>query len=552
MFGIQFSGFFSLESLNHLVPLIDKPISLQPMKILNREQTYEADKRTLAAEGISSLDLMERAATLAFDWVHRRLEGSPVNIHVFCGVGNNGGDGLVLARHLAEHGYHLVVYVVKYSENRSPDFLANLKQLKSRKVWPEYLDPGSPLPNIGADDLVLDCVFGIGLNRPPEPWVSALFRHLNASRAFILSIDIPSGLYMDRPPEDPETVVRASRILTFGTPKLVFFLPGTGSLVGPWEVLDIGLDPGYMTEVQTEFELMGHPELSAWYRPRAKFAHKGTYGHALILGGSYGKIGAVALAAKAALLSGAGLVTACVPVCGYLPLQAQLPEIMVRTTPDKEEHIEFPEAGAGETQGMGMGLGTGERTQRAFLAWLKRQKRPVLLDADALNILSLHPKALSDIPEQSILTPHPGELKRLVGAWGDDFEKLHKAQEFAKKWKCILVVKGAHTMVLSQDKGYINTSGNPGMATAGSGDVLSGMITGLLASGYPPEQAALLGVYLHGRAGDLTASETGFEALTASGILAGIGNAFRELSGERSRKPAGHPSPENPEDPALG
>jgi hydroxyethylthiazole kinase-like uncharacterized protein yjeF len=514
------------------------------MKILNREQMYEADKKTLAAEGISSLDLMERAATRAFDWMHARLEGRPVRIHIFCGTGNNGGDGLVIARHLTEHGYHLVVYVVKYSEQRSPDFLANLKQLKSRKVWPEYLDAGSPLPNIGADDLILDCVFGIGLNRPPAPWVGALFRHLNASGAFVLSIDVPSGLYLDRPPEDPESVVKASHVLTFGSPKLVFFLPGTGSLVGPWDVLDIGLHPGFMKEVQVDFTLIDPRELRTWYRPRAKFAHKGTYGHALILGGSYGKIGAVALAAKAALLSGAGLVTACVPGCGYVPLQAQLPEIMVCTTPEMEEHTEFPEAGPDRAQGIGMGLGTGEKARNALLQWLARQQHPVLIDADALNILSLHPEALRHLPDQSILTPHPGELRRLVGAWEDDFEKLKKAREFAQKWKCILLIKGAHTVVLYQDRGYINLTGNPGMATAGSGDVLSGMITGLLACGYPPIQAALLGVHLHGRAGDLIASETGFEALTASGILSGIGRAFRELSGEGSLEPTGGDPPE--------
>lgn len=518
------------------------------MKILNRSQIYEADKRTLTAQDISSVDLMERAATRVFDWLHKRLQGTPVNIHIFCGIGNNGGDGLVLARHLVEHGYHVVVYVVKFSESRSPDFLTNLKRLKARKVWPEYLDQGSPLPEMSEQDLIVDCVFGIGLNRSPEPWVGTLFKHLNASKAFILSVDIPSGMYMDQPVEDPECVVHASHILTFGGPKLVFFLPQTGALIGQWEVLDIGLDGDFIDGLVTDYRLIEPARIRSWYRPRNKFSHKGTFGHAVILGGSHGKIGSVALASRAALLSGAGLVTACVPGCGYIPLQSQLPEIMVRTTPDMDEHVEFPEGIEGQTAGIGMGLGTTDAVQKAFLAWLREQKNPVLLDADALNILSLTPKALKDIPEQSILTPHPGELKRLLGAWESDFDKLHKAQEFAKKWKCILLIKGAHTTVLHKGVGYINLTGNPGMATAGSGDVLSGIITGLLATGYPPIQAAQLGVYLHGRAGDLQVRQTGVEALTASDILSGLGAAFREFSGEVPQSKNSEAPPENTEE----
>lgn len=502
------------------------------MKILNRAQIYEADKHTLAAQEISSTDLMERAATRIFEWLDKRLQGAPLNIHIFCGIGNNGGDGLVLARQLVEHGYHVEVYVVKYSTSRSTEFLTNLKRLKARKIWPEYLDSDSPIPELSHEDLIVDCIFGIGLNRPPEPWIGLLFQALNSSKAFILSIDMPSGMYMDRPVEDPEKVISASHVLTFGGPKLVFFLPQTGNLVRQWEVLDIGLDKGYLQGVEAQYTMIQGGQLQSAYRRRSKFSHKGTYGHALILGGSHGKIGAVALASKAALLSGAGLVTACVPECGYIPLQSLLPEVMVQTTPGMEQHVELPEGAAGQTMGIGMGMGTGPAVQKAFLSWLKLQKKPVLLDADALNILSANPEAFRFIPGQSILTPHPGELKRLLGAWKDDFEKLDKALEFALKWKCILLIKGAHTVVLHSGKGEINSTGNPGMATAGSGDVLSGIITGLLASGYPPIQAARLGVYLHGRAGDIMAKETGYEALTASAILSGIGGAFKELSGE--------------------
>ena len=202
------------------------------MKILSKEQLYQADRETLEAEGISSEAFRERSATLVFNWLHEGLEGSPVKIHIFCGVGNNGGDGLVVARHLMEHGYHIQVYVVKYSEHRSGDFLANLNKLKERKVWPSYLDSGSPLPEIPSSDMIVDAVFGIGLNRPFEDWVGVLFDHLNTSGAFILGVDIPSGLYMDRVPEVQQPVVRSDHLLTLGAPKLALFLPQTGAHIG--------------------------------------------------------------------------------------------------------------------------------------------------------------------------------------------------------------------------------------------------------------------------------------------------------------------------------
>ena len=500
------------------------------MKILSKEQLYEADRITLEAEGIPSEALMERAATQVFQWLHSRLQGSPVTIHIFCGIGNNGGDGLVVARHLAEHGYHIRVYVVKYSDYRSDDFLTNLKRLKDRKIWPEYLDGDSHLPEITPGDMIVDAVFGIGLNRPFASWVGELFNHMNASGAFILGIDMASGLFTDKVPGQDQPVVRSDHLLTFGAPKLVFFLPQTGIHVRSWEALDIGLDSDFMDGVEPVAEWLSLDVLRAFYKPRQKFSHKGTYGHALIVGGSHGKIGAVALAARAALLSGAGLVTACVPGCGYVPLQSQLPEVMVWTTSAEEAHAELPDQTDGYVCGAGMGLGTSAQTQNAFLAWLGKQREPLLLDADALNILSVHPEARGHIPPGSILTPHPGELRRLIGPWEDDFDKLRKARELADTLKCILIIKGAHSMILHGGETYVNSSGNPGMATAGSGDVLSGMITGLLAQGYPGWQAAILGVFLHGRAGDHTAAETGHEALTATGILQGIPKAFMEFS----------------------
>ena len=477
---------------------------------------------------ISSTQLMERAATLAFQWLHERLQGSPVPIQIFCGIGNNGGDGLVMARHLLEHGYHIEVYLVDYAPTRSDDFLLNLQALKDRKHWPHTLEKGKELPDIDPEGIVVDAIFGIGLSRAPEPWLCELFEKINASRAFTLSIDLPSGMYPEPINQAVPCMIQARHVLTFGSPKLSFFLPESGGAVAEWTVLDIGLDREYLREVPVSFELWGTGQARQVYRPRHKFTHKGTFGHVLIAGGSFGKIGAVHLAASAALRTGAGLVTAWVPECGVLPLQTGLPELMVQVSRGKKQLTDFPEANR-YSLGVGMGIGTSRDTSRAFLSWLSELERPLVLDADALNILSNHPGSFSSIPKNSILTPHPGEFRRLVGVWRNDYEKLEKAKAFSRKHACILVLKGAHTLVFQGGKGYINVTGNPGMATAGSGDVLSGMITGLLAQGYAPLEAALFGVHLHGRAGDLALSETGYEGLTAGALIAHIGKAFIDL-----------------------
>ncbi|WP_350286983.1 NAD(P)H-hydrate dehydratase [uncultured Croceitalea sp.] len=499
------------------------------MKIFSTEQIYAADKFTIEKQQISSDMLMERAATQIFEWMHTRLQGSKVKIHLFCGIGNNGGDGIALARHLVENEYDVSVYVVNYSEKRSKDFLINLDRLKERKLWPEFLDSDCSFPQIGRDDIIVDAIFGIGLNRKPDDWVAKLIEHLNNSQAFILAVDIPSGLFMDQAPENEEQVVRANFVLSFQAPKLPFFLPSTGVFSNQWELLDIGLDQEFLFSTDTDFEFIGKPEVLPLYHPRLKYSHKGNYGHALIVGGSYGKIGAVNLAANACIHSGAGLVTAFVPECGYNPLQAALPEIMVLTDDEdnKLSNIDFEIEPS--VIGIGMGMGSDEETVAAFSSLLETNTKPMVIDADGLNILAKNQKLLSQLPKQSVLTPHPKELRRLLGDWSNDFDKLNKGKEFSKKYDCVLVIKGAHTIIIYDDKGYINSTGNPGMATAGSGDVLAGMLTGMLAQGYSPLNAAIFSVYLHGLAGDIAIAETGYEALTASKLIDTIGKAFLEL-----------------------
>ncbi len=471
---------------------------------------------------------MERAGLAIFQWLHGQLKGSPVTFHIFCGIGNNGGDGLVLARHLLEHGYEVEVYIVNYSDKRSQDFLVNLDRLKDRKVWPQVLKAKSALPDIGVGDIIVDAIFGTGLNRNPDPWVCDLVRVLNDGPATVVSVDIPSGMFMDKPTEADHTV-HADYVLTFQLPKLVFFLPDTGRYCGHWVPLDIGLDQDFINNLETEFVLVGASEIRPLHHERTKFTHKGTYGHSLIIGGSYGKIGAVILSARACLKSGSGLVSALVPRCGYIPLQASLPEAMVLTGQDENELVNLEVTLEPSAIGIGMGMGTSEVSLKAFSAFLRQVSAPLVIDADGLNMLSKERSLLKLLPDNTVLTPHPGELERLIGPWNDDFEKIEKAKDFVKKYGCILIIKGAHTLVLEKDRTYVNSTGNPGMATGGSGDVLTGMITAFLAQGYSSLHAALMGVYLHGKAGDLALREESVESLTADEIISHLGAAFRQL-----------------------
>ncbi|MFC0605812.1 NAD(P)H-hydrate dehydratase [Winogradskyella pulchriflava] len=502
------------------------------MKLFSKEQIYEGDKLTTERQNISSTDLMERAGTQIFNWIHMRMQGAQVPIHVFCGIGNNGGDGLVLARHLITHGYNVITYIVNCSDKRTKDFLINYDRIKSvTKEWPIMLSCSGDFSDVVIDekDIIVDAVFGIGLNRPPNAWVQELFQRWRASKAFTLSIDIPSGLYTDKAVEDENAVVHAGYTLSFQSPKLVFFLPETAKYSVQWEVLDIGIDRDYLMQTETEVELISKFEVLPLYKPRHKFAHKGDFGHVLILGGSYGKIGSVNLASSAALSSGAGLVTAYIPKCGYHSMQAALPEVMI-ISDENETHISKINFDISPTViGVGVGLGTDDETAKTFEEFLKQNKTPLVIDADGLNLLSKKKALLKLLPELTILTPHPKELERLVGKWSDDFEKLNKVKAFSTKYNVIVLIKGAHSITVYKDKMYINTTGNPGMATAGSGDVLTGMISGLIAQGYEPLAATIFAVYLHGKSADISLEDYGYQSLIASHIIATIGEAYIDL-----------------------
>ena len=356
-----------------------------------------------------------------------------------------------------------------------------------------------------------------------------LIQYLNSQKAFRLSIDIPSGLNANEPVKDPEAIIYANHTLTFQSPKLSFFLPETGKYISYFESLAVGLDSEYLISIPPLARAISKTEAQFFYKQREKYAHKGVFGHSLLIGGSKGKMGAIVLATKAALRTGSGLATACIPGDGNVIMQTTVPEAMSlpNASPDfvSEINIDFKPSSIG----IGPGLGKEKETVDAFEKLLSSTQPPMVIDADAINILSENTSLLKKIPKQSILTPHPGELKHLLGEWSNDFEKLEKIKKFSKSNELIVVIKGGNTITVFGDEMYINTNGNPGMATAGSGDVLTGMITGLLAQGYEPLISAIFGVYLHGSAGNIVSHEKGFEAMIASDIVEHIGAAFIEL-----------------------
>jgi hydroxyethylthiazole kinase-like uncharacterized protein yjeF len=500
------------------------------MKIFSSEQLSQADSITIKKQQISSVDLMEKAGGQVFSWLDQRMQGAQVPIYIFCGIGNNGGDGLVVGRLLIENGYNVHMFVVNSSDKRSSDFLKNYDRIKNvTKTWPLLMASEDDFPKIEEEDIIIDAIFGIGLNRCVDGWVLKLVHYLNSLKSFKLAIDMPSGLYANREQENLGAIIKANHTLSFQSPKISFFLPETGVFVPYFEVLDVGLDPEYLSKADALATLIAKPEVQGFYKQREKFSHKGNYGHTLLIGGSYGKMGAAVLAAKGAFRSGAGLVSCFVPKCGYTILQTALPESMVITDDNELSIAKITFDFEPDVIGIGMGMGTAPGTVVAFEELLKKTKSPMVLDADAINCISKNKSLLKIVPRNSIFTPHLKELERLIGAWENDYDRINKVKTFSSKHDVIIVVKGAHTMIVNHDKLFINTTGNPGMATAGSGDVLSGIICGLLSQGYEPAIAAVFGVYLHGSAGNLMTQEIGFEALMASDIENYIGKAYLAL-----------------------
>lgn len=495
------------------------------MKILTAEQIKQADLFTIENEPIKSIDLMGRAAISCFDWIKNKFTPKKV-FAVFCGVGNNGGDGLVLARLLAEANYQVKVFVVEFSKNYSQDFKENLSRLNKNKVEITFLTEDNSRFILQPNIIVIDAIFGSGLNKPIQGFVVSIIHQINRNK--IIAVDVPSGLFCeDNSENNYNNVVKAQFTLTFQQPKLSMMFPQNNVYCGELVVLPIGIHPRFLDEVESNYFFTTKHDVKRLVLPRLKNSHKGTFGHALLISGSYGKMGATVLCSKACLRTGVGLLTAHIPQCGLSVLQTAVPEAMCTTSDDATHITNLPEIEKFDAIGIGPGLGTDIQTQNILKLLIQNIKNPFVIDADALNILAENKTWLAFLPSLCILTPHPKEFERLVGKWINDEERLKLQTEFSIKNNLVVVLKGSNTSIaLPNGKVYFNSSGNPGMATAGSGDVLTGIITSLLAQGYSSENAAVLGVYLHGVAGDIVAENLGQESLIASDIIEALPQAY--------------------------
>jgi NAD(P)H-hydrate epimerase len=474
---------------------------------------------------------MERAAGKILGWYVSHFERSH-RIFIFTGPGNNGGDGLALARMLSVNRYDVEVYYIHFTDKTSPDWNENRARLQAETgVRLNYLDNPDQFPVISSGDIIVDAIFGSGLTRPAEGLPAEIIREINRVDCKKISIDIPSGLFgEDNSSNIPDNIIRAEYTLSFQFPKLSFMFPENWQFTGEWFVLPIGLHDVAIEDITTPYNLTERGDVLPLLKKRGKFDHKGTFGHGLLIAGSSGKIGAAILGAAAALRSGIGLLTCHVPACGTSVIHGSVPEAMVHQDNSAECISGIGDTDSFSAVGVGPGLGLSIETQYVLHNLLKECKKPMVIDADALNILSVNKEWLKLIPAGTIITPHPKEFERLTERMENGHDRLARQIAFSLKYKCIVVLKGAYTSITTGDgKVFFNSTGNPGMATAGTGDVLTGILLSLLAQGLKPENAAVLGVYLHGLAGDIAAGESCYESIIASDIIKCLGKAFNKI-----------------------
>lgn len=501
------------------------------LPVFSAEQIRKADLATIAHQKISSYALMERAGLSCCEWIKKNYP-TKHPVFIFTGQGNNGGDGLVIARLLLEAGYQVTVYQSQLSESYSEDCL-KARELLLRVYAAAFhvIKSLKKLPEMSADAICIDAFFGTGLSRPLTGNLAGIIRELNARTAIKISIDLPSGLLADADSGKDAVIFQAQHTLCFQFPKLSFFFPASGTYAGQWWVMDIGLDDGFVQNEPTKNQVITKAYIQSLIQPRKKFSHKGTYGHAWLIAGSLGKMGAAVLSAKACMRSGAGLVSVHLPQTGNVIMQNALPEVMTSIDAHNDWITQFPSDISYSSLGIGPGIGTAEPTSKCLLQVLKQAKKPLVIDADALNILGMHPEWLSWIPAGSILSPHPKEFERIAGKSENDFERHQQQLTLSQQYRLYIILKGAHTCITTPEgQSYFNTTGNPGMAKGGSGDILTGILTSLLAQGYSSLDTCLMGVFVHGYAGDLAKSEKGETGMIASDICEALPLAFEACS----------------------
>lgn len=504
---------------------------VRKMKVFTSSQIREIDAYTIKHEPIHSIDLMERAAVSLMRYIASEFS-SDQQFHIFAGPGNNGGDAIALARLLTSIGYNVSLYILS-SQNNSGDNECNLKLILEQKIANPILSSSSAdFPKISKNSIVIDGLFGTGLTRPLEGLSAELVEHINSQSAIVVSIDIPSGLFgEENPSSNLNPVIRASKTLSLQFPKLSFFFPENYGYVGEWKVVDIGLHPRAIAETSTPYYYVNKHELRQVLIKRQKFDHKGIYGHSLIIAGSFGMMGAAGLCAESSIRAGSGLVTVHIPRIGYSIIQSTVPEAIVDVDDNDFYFTGVADISKYTAICFGPGVGQESKTINGFRNLLIKAINPLVIDADGLNILASNADLLKILPKNSIITPHIGEFNRLFGKVNGGFERLKLALEMAAKYEIVIVIKGAHSHVVCPNgEVYFNSTGNPGMATGGSGDVLAGIITSLVAQGYTSVDAAKIAVYVHGLAGDLASQNFGKISIKSSDIISFVGQAFLHLN----------------------
>ena len=469
--------------------------------LLTASQMRDVDAHTIQHQPLASIDLMEQAAAAFVDAFIKKYPRQKQTILVACGQGNNGGDGLAIARILADKGFSNVqVMLTQFSQSSSADYLLNLERLKKTNQPIAILTNTSELELL-RDEIVIDALLGSGLNKPLSGAYASLVSVINQSGATIVSVDVPTGFASEGEISDPYQGIRADLVISFQRPKINFFFPESAKALKKFNVVPIGLNEDFIESLPSNWKLITKQFVRKTLKPRERFSHKGTYGHVLMLAGNIETMGAALLATGAALHSGAGLVTACIPQSGLTALNVSLPEAMFLS----REVLQKTTLNKYQAVAIGPGFGM-EKEQIQLLQYLLTQNQPLVLDADALNIIAGNKDLLEKIPPQSIITPHLKEFDRLFGDHQNWWQRVDTARQKAKELQIVIVLKNQYTFVcLPKGEVCINPTGNPAMAQGGMGDVLTGMIASLMAQGYTCEQAAILGVYLHGKTGDALA-----------------------------------------------
>lgn len=503
------------------------------MKIFSTRDIRGIDRYTIEHEGITSLELVERVAEAITIEITSRWRPTRHTI-IFAGPGNNGADALTVARMLIEQGWRPRVILFNIGGNRlSKECAACRDMLLESAPDADFTEVTARMdfPDIQRGHIVIDGIFGSGFHGEMSRAYQLLIDRINDAHATVVSIDVPTGLSGDWNPNSVNRyIIHATLTLAVQFPRMAFFMADNAELVGEWKVLDIGLSAKAIAATPSQFFLVERRDVRMALRPRKAFSSKADYGTAALFAGSYGMMGAAVMSARACLRSGVGKVCVCAPKCGFNIIQTAVPEALYQYNKGEIVITDMTPAHEYDAIAVGPGIGTAAETLTALEDFIGRRTKPVILDADALNCIAMRPNMLNSLPVLSVLTPHAAEFDRLFGEHHSDEERLRTAIEKAETYKIFIILKGHHTAIVRPDgKIYFNSSGTAALATAGTGDVLTGMLASFMAQGYKPEIACILAVYLHGEAGRLARDEHGTYGVIASDVCDNIGRAIRQV-----------------------